>query len=798
MTLIGRAGQVDFLLGLLNNPSTRLVNLTGPAGVGKTRLAQEVLELLAQNVQTHSVTFASLADAALLPVRLAKSLDITPTRSESWESRLIDHLHDTRMVLLLDNLEHLLPIPFIPRLLTACPGIQLVTTSRVVLHLSDEHIVRVTPLEIPPHEHPISVDELQRYDSVQLLTQRARRVLPDFAVTSKNAEDIATLVRELDGLPLALELAAARLNTFGPNALRARLRDRMSLLVGGPMDRPAHQRTLRSTIAWSYQLLPPEEQQLFRRMSILTGAVSPEMALAVCGEPDDTIELLINLADCSLLQLHGNSNGQCTMLESMRIFAIRELKQSGEEENIRARLAEYCIAEVSTLAPDLIGVRQSETIETIESLQVHFIASLHWLATANHASRFVELACSLFRYWRIRGLMVEAEYWLGQALAPEWQSLLTSTERARALAVASWIAFERGKIDQAQAYAEETKSLANPASDQLLLGQAWRVSALVKSRHDDNDQAIDHMQRSLAYFRETGDADGVAGTLNNLAILALDNGEWKRVIELCEESTRAFTTLGNIHGASHSLDTMGIAQYELHRLDDAMRSTLESLKIDRSVHDSHGLAVTLDHVGKIARAQGDLPAAWEAHAESLTYRNNVGDPRGVLVWLQAMAHWLVEAGRAEVAARILGALEIARTSGNLPLNHHETADHLATIDGAIRALGEDRYLAAIAKGRWASLDDLTKEVSEVANERVQEIVAGTPIIPEGIGEQFGLTDREEEVFHLLARRLSDKEIADELSISARTVNRHVSNLLAKLEVSTRREAANLGDQSRNG
>lgn len=798
MTLIGRAHQVEFLLGLLENPSIRLVNLTGPAGVGKTRLAQEVLGILGSDVKTHGVTFASLSDSALLPVRLAKSLEIAPIGAESWESRVIDHLRDHRMVLLLDNLEHLLPIPFIPRLLAACPHIQLVTTSRVVLHLSDEHMLLVPPLEVPATGQTVSADDLRKFDSVQLLIQRSRRVLPEFEVTADNADDVATLVRELDGLPLALELAAARMNTFGPGALRSRLSDRMSLLVGGPTDRPEHQRTLRSTIAWSYHLLPPEEQRLFRRMSILTGSVSPEMALAVCGEPDDTIERLISLADCSLIQLHRESDSQCSMLESMRIFAIRELDTHGEKEAIRSRLADYCIVEVSRHAPDLIGLKQSQTIDTIEALQVHFTASLRWLATSNHVAKFIDLACSLFRYWRIRGLMVEAEYWLGLAITPQWQSLVSSTERARAFATAAWIAYERGKTEDASSYAETTISLADATSDHILLGQAWRVLALVESRQDRNHQAIAYMHRSLEYFREAGDADGVAGTLNNLAILALDNGDWERVIELCKESTQAFTRLGNIHGASHGLDTMGIAQYELHHFHDAMRSTLASLKIDRSVNDTHGLAVTLDHIGKIARAQGDLPAAWEAHAESLTYRTKVGDPRGILVWMQAMAHWLVEAGRAELAARMLGALEIARTSSVLPLNHHETADHEATVEGALRALGEERYLIAIAKGRWASLEDLTIEARNTANERVQEIVAGTPIIPDGIGDHYGLTEREEEVFHLLARRLSDKEIADELSISARTVNRHVSNLLAKLNVHTRREAASLGEHYRIG
>lgn len=799
MTLIGRAEQVKFLIGLLEDPGVRLVNLTGPAGVGKTRLAREVLSMLNGSVPTLDVTFASLSDANLLAVRLAKALDITPVGAESWEARVIDHLRGTRMVLLLDNLEHLLPIPFLSRLLSACPGLQLVTTSRVVLHLSDEHILRVPPLQVPPEGIDILPDTLREFDSVQLLLQRARRVVPDFDVTNENAADIATLVRELDGLPLALELAAARMNSFGPGALRARLSDRMSLLVGGPTDRPEHQRTLRSTIAWSYQLLPQPEQRLFRRLSVLSGTISPEMALSVCGEDGDTIENIINLADCSLVLLTTNQEqSECGLLESMRIFGAGELASSNEEQVIRGRLARYCQDEIKRLAPHLIGARQAECIATIERLQANIYSSLRWLETTNRASEYAALACSLFRYWRLRGLTAEAEFWLAKAIDPQWETSLTPRERALAFSTASWIANERGESDNCKNYARTAIELADPDSDYAILGMAWRALALVESRLGNNSRAIGWMQKSLDYCRASGDSDGVAGTLNNLAILALDEGDWHRVIDLCQESTKAFTSLGNLHGASHSLDTMGIAYYELRQYDEAMSATLASLKIDRSVGDARGLAVTLDHVGKISRAQGDLPAAWEAHAESLGYRNQVGDPRGLLVWLQAMSHWLVEAGRADLAARILGAIEIARTSNNLPLNHHETADHKATVQGALRALGEDRYLAAVAKGRWASLEDLATEVTEVANERVLEIVAGSPLLPDGIGKKYGLTDREEEVLHLVARRLSDKEIADELCISARTVNRHVSNLLAKLEVRTRREAASIGEQMRIG
>lgn len=798
MTLIGRNDQVQFLVALLGERPVRLVTLTGPAGVGKTSLAHEVIRRLEPDVPTQSISFASLAEASRLAVRLANALGIAPIAAESWESRVIDHLRDKRMVLLLDNLEHLLPIPFLSRLGSACPEIQILATSRTVLRLSDEHIVRVPPLAVPSEDTDPDPETLRQFDSVRLLIGRARRVVPDFDITPENASDILTLVRQLDGLPLALELAAARMNTFGPGALSARLDDRMSLLVGGPMDKPEHQRTLRSTIAWSYHLLPATEQRLFRRLSMLNGRVSPEMALEVCGEPEDTIEQLINLAECSLIQLDSHESTAITMLESMRIFAARELDMSGESDLIRDRLARYCLQEITRLSPDLIGTQQSATVERIERLRLHITASLRWLESQDRAADFTTLACSLFRYWRIRGLLVEAEYCLGIAIKPAWASLLGDEQRAMALAIAGWVALERGQPDLAESLAEEAIALADAETGQLILAQAWRVLALVDNRQDNSTRATERMELSLEAYRRAGDTDGVAGALNNLAILALDDGDWQRVIDLCEESTRTFTALGNIHGASHSLDTMGIAQYELQRYGEAMRSTLASLKIDRSVGDARGLAVTLDHVGKIARAQGDLPAAWEAHAESLVYRKQVGDPRGLLVWLQAMAYWLVQAGRAELAARILGALEITRTSSNLPLQHHEMADHRAVVNASLRTLGEDNYSAAIARGRWASLDDLTEEVRQVAEERTREIVAGTATIPDGVGRQYGLTDREEEVFHLLARRLSDREIADELSISARTVNRHVSNVLAKLDLKNRREVTTLEARGKIG
>ncbi|MCO5218608.1 MAG: LuxR C-terminal-related transcriptional regulator [Thermomicrobiales bacterium] len=796
MDFIGRAHQVDTILDMLDKPGIRLITLSGPAGVGKTRLAYEVIRLLPADLPATDVSFATLHNVSRLPTRIAEALEIAPVAAESWEARIINHLRDTHTVLLLDNLEHLLPVPFIPRLLAACPNVRIIATSRVVLHLSDEHMLRIPPLDVPAEDASLEPTELMASPAVQLFVQRARRTVPGFQITTDNAEDIATIVRSLDGLPLALELAAGLLNTFGTQALRERLHDRLALLVGGPVDRPEHQRTLRSTIDWSYQLMPESQQRLFRRLGVLNGSVSPEMALAVCGEPEDTLAQLIELADRSLVQLTPGSPSTCSLLETMHIYARNLLDQSGECADMHVRLAAYCLDQTATLEHMLIGENQAAAIDAMDALQPNIRAAMVWLRDNGEGERYTRMACALFRYWRIRGILADAEYWLEPVIKENWA--LSPATRAQALAVSGWIALERGRPEDAQHYAEQAITIATEIADARVLGQAWRVLSLVDNRLGNVQRATERMEQSLAWYRKANDADGIAGALNNLAILALDEGAWERVITLCEESTASFRELGNVHGASHSLDTMGIAQYELHRYDDAMRSTLASLKIDRAVGDARGLAVTLDHIGKIARAQGDLLGAWEAHAESVRYRTEVGDPRGLLVWLQAMAHWLVTAGRAELATRILGAIEISRTSMNLPLQQHESADHAAIIEGCQRALGEDRFHVAIAKGRWASLDDLTDEAITAANERVQEIGLGTPTMPDGIGDQFGLTDREEEVLRLLTRRLSDKEIADHLCISARTVNRHVSNVLAKLDVNSRREAASIGEQMRIG
>jgi DNA-binding CsgD family transcriptional regulator len=386
-------------------------------------------------------------------------------------------------------------------------------------------------------------------------------------------------------------------------------------------------------------------------------------------------------------------------------------------------------------------------------------------------------------------MLSEGRFWLEPALDPVWQSRLPDALRCTAYFHTGWLALEQGDTEHAGRYGEDALAIARATNDDSGMARAFGLLSFVDSRLGDNSRAIARMEASLAHHRAANDADSIAGALNNLAILALDAGAFERVVTYCTESRDAFTALGNLHGASHAIDTMGVALYCLGRFDEAMRCSRESLAIDRQLADKRGTAISLDHVGKCARALGDLESAWEAHAASLQLRKDLGDPRGLIVWLEAMALWLAHAGCAELAARVFGAIEVTRTASNMPLLSHEVGDHEETERLARKHLGEAAYEAHLAKGRWLTIEDAIVAVRDAAESRAGELARGVAVIPESVVARFGLTPREHEVLLLIAQRYADKEIADALFISPRTVARHVTGIFTKMGVHSRRQAA---------
>lgn len=805
MSFVGRSAQLAAVTTLLREPGVRLLTLTGPAGVGKTRLAEVAADAVEDAFPdgVHFISFATLRDASRVPIVIAGALGLLSVTGESFESRIINHARDSRMLLVLDNLEQLLPIPFLTRLLVACEGVTILATSREVLRLTGEYEYVVPPLAVPPADEPVDPEALMAVESVALLVERARQVRPGFTIDASNAADIASICRQLDGLPLAIELAAARLKIFSPAALLARLSDRLALLTGGPSDRPLHQRTIRDTIGWSHDLLPADEQCVFRRLGAFAGVITPEAVAATCGGEQaglselEALDHLCMLVDKSLVQRvrQDGDEPRFFLLETVRHYALERLEQEGELDGVRRRYARYCLDLAEEALPGLLGPEQTHWAARLEAELPNMRAALGILRDLDDAEGYTRLACALWKFWRLRGMLTEGRTWLAPTLQPAWQERLTPALQARARFMAGWLALEQGDIDLAVRLADEALAIAEEHDLVEGRGQALRLLSFVDSRRGERERAIARMQESLVYTRKTDDPDAIAGTLNNLAILALDLGQYEQVVTYASESRERFLALGNMHGASHSIDTMGVALYCLGRFEEAMRASRESMALDRQLEDTRGLAVSLDHVGKCARALGDLPAAWDAHAESIIYRREVGDPRGYLVWLEAMALWLATAGRAEPAARALGAVEVVRTASNIPIQLHETADHDETVCLARAQLGDERFDAVLARGRWLTLPEAVDEVQAAADEGMRTPVTTAATVPVRVAEQYGLTAREHEVLGLLAKRYADKEIAEALSISPRTVARHVTGILTKMNVHSRREAATLAENA---
>lgn len=796
-SFVGRESALTDLAALVCDSQVRLITITGPAGVGKTRLAVTLGETLSHSFTdgVHVIPFASLRDDSLVPFGIADALGLVIGGKESLESVVINHFREQECLVVLDNLEHLLPIPFVTRLLTACAGVTILATSRERLNLSGEHLYPLSPLAIPGIHTHLSSEDLANVDSVRLLVDRARQIDPSFALTDENARHIARICTRLDGLPLAIELAAAPLRALSPSALLDRLQDRLALLSGGPGDQPEHQRTLRGAIDWSYDLLSADEQSLFRRLSVFSGGFSTESAVSMSGLGGSFgIEVLLSLVNKSLITAaeSGSDQSRLRMLESIRLYAAEQLFLRGESDGARLEHASHFLALVQEAMNHVPGPDQATHLQRVDDDYSNVRTALETLRSASDIRSYASLVVALWRYWRTRGMFREGRHWLTFVTSDLSLAELDHSLRSAAQFSSGWFALELGETDDAARLGAKAEANARTADEPTAIARALTLLSFIDSRLDKNDAAMDRMREALEHFTAANDADAIAGTLNNLAILSLDTGRWEDVLEFSGRSRIAFAGLGNVHGESHAIDTMGIALYCLGRFEEAMVCSQESLAIDAQLDDMRGRAISLDHIGKCARALGDLEEAWRAHKESIALRIELGDPRGISVWLEAMANWLCDAGQHDMAAKILGTLEINRISTNIPLQLHEAADHQAAIDGVRTAIGEDAFERLAARGRWISMQEMVTQVVAFVEDMVTTEMGASPTAAlRNLVAIHHLTPREAEIIALMGERLTDREIADRLYISPRTVAHHVGAILRKLDIHTRREAAAL-------
>jgi predicted ATPase/DNA-binding CsgD family transcriptional regulator/transcriptional regulator with XRE-family HTH domain len=786
---VGRERQVAALRDRLTRAGVRLLTLTGPGGVGKTRLAIQAAASLLPAFRDGAVfvPLQPLEDPALVLPTLAKTLRLPGAGARPPLALLQDFLGDKRLLLVLDNFEQVLPAaPALPALLAACPGLTVLVTSRAVLRLSAEHTVEVPPLDLPDRGHGMPLDRKPVAEAVQLFVMRAQAARPDFALTPENAAAVAEVCRRLDGLPLAIELAAARARVFSPAALLARLERRLLLLTDGARDQPERHQTLRAAIAWSYDLLSREERALLQRLGVFAGGCTPEAAAAVAddaGRADAVLTGLLSLADQSVIGTTNDADGgtRFALLETVREFALERLEASGEAAALRERHAGYFLALAEAAAPELKGPRQVAWLDRLEADHDNLRHALRWWASRGAAEEGLRMGVALFRFWHWRGHPREGREWLATFLALPGPAV-PSDVRAKGLLTAASLAYQQGDAGAAGRSVEESLALSRNLGDLRGCARALSILVLLALR-EDNPAARALAEEGLACARAAGDSHVLAQALSRLG-LAIGGRDPAAARAAQEESLTLFRAQGNAWECSVALNALAGVVRGAGTRTDARRCYGEALAIRRGIGDRRGVAIVLHNLGVLTALEGGGPRAVARFREALALFRDVGDRHGVASCLAGLGGLAATAGAPERAARLYGAAAPESSRAGTALHPPSRDVHDRALAAVRAAMGEPAFATAWSAGRAMLLEEAIAYALTAAPDGDEPVAApgGASRRPEG------LTEREAQVLRLVATGLTDRRIAAALVISEETVGRHLANLYPKLGVSTRAAA----------
>jgi predicted ATPase/transcriptional regulator with XRE-family HTH domain len=783
--LVGREGEIAGICALLRHSNggaaTRLVTLTGPGGVGKTRLAMAVAAALMGDYADGVawVDLAPLRDSDVVASAIAHALGVREDGERPFTEGLALTLGDRHVLLVLDNCEHLLPaMPLLGQLLAACPQLAILATSRARLRLRGEREFPLGPLAVPP----VMVDassplaELADVAAVRLFVARAAEVCPEFTLTAEHAAAVAAICRRLDGLPLALELAAARVKLLPPAALLARLEQRLALLAGGARDLPPRQQTMRDTIAWSHGLLTPHEQVLFRRLAVFVGGFTLEAAERVAGSLGGRVEGMSSPSPCDPATLRpsfavfnhvaslveqsllrpipgATDEPRYQMLETVREYASERLAASGEEAGIRDAHAAFCLALAERAELELTGPAQSAWLDRLEVEHDNLRAAQGWVSTRDAPTAIgVRLAGALWRFWWRRGHYREGRAWLEEALA---QDVGTEAQRAKALYGAGSLATEQGDHEQATTLLEAALAAARTAGEQAVVALALTDLGSIARQQGAYERAIQFHGEALALRRESGDRRGIAVSMGNLGLPLLYQGEYGRAEALMAEAAAEFRDLGDHHSRVTIISNLAFAAVMRGDYERARALVQESLADYRAMGDHQGMADDLVTIGLAAQGQGDPRQAAALFGEALEHAREIGYKLGEAAALHRLGLAALDTGDASQALLLLGeSLCIVRETGDveemagvldgmirvIALMSPERAARLCGMAAALRetrgttrppaeqapheravatikrTLGEQGFTAASAAGRALPREDAIAEALAVASE----------------------------------------------------------------------------------
>jgi non-specific serine/threonine protein kinase len=764
--LIGRESQRAFVRNALLHQDVRLLTLTGFGGVGKTHLALALTAELELEFAdgAHFISLEQVRHPDLVLEAIARAVGIQDLGNSPIAERLRAKLASAKLLFTLDNLEQVASIaPELTQLLEAAPEVRILATSRTPLQVSGEFVLPVPPLQVPDSVRPPPLDELRENEAVELLVQRARATDPTFALTEDNATEIAEICVRLEGLPLAIELAAARLQVLSPSALLDRLSKPLSVLTRGDARLPPRQQTLRSTIAWSEQLLSPIGQTIFQCLSVFAGGCDAATAEAICGDqPGNTtpsckvLDALAELLEHGLLQREVvGGTPRFIMPHTICEYAREVLKASGEDEPKHRRHAAYFLALAEDAASALKTSDLEEWLELLDREHPNFRVALEWSLDQDPGIA-LRLTAALWRFWYLRGYMREGRSWLERTIATRAGE--RSAERVRSLnglGVLVWVA-------------------------------------------GDLERARDLQHKSLCLAREISDAWGIAAAQGDRAIVEyMMGGGADQAREATEDVLDQFRSLGDRYSEGVALNALGTIALSEGKLAEATGRFQEALVVARELGHSRGEALCLSNLAQLARLEGNLDRSQSFSREGLSIAHRLGNQEDLLYCLAGIGGIAAERRQFVRAAQLLGAAAAIADTLGMTLQPLEQAQFDHDVGVTRAGLSDAAFQQAWATGRLLPLNEAVAEASQDTGslDQLQNGHGPTgdlnsePTLADGLAQEYGLSRRELEVLRLLAAGSSDRQIADALFISDDTASTHVKHIRQKLGVHSRSAAA---------